>query len=105
MSVFGTTRSAVRQDHALITPASFVQAPLPGWERTQGVVLISPRMGAHFTQYLALMETGSISGAPAAGIERMIYVLEGHVRLKHATEEHALREGGFTFIPADLNVS
>lgn len=104
MSVFGSTRSVVRRDHVLIAPDSFVQAPLPGWERTQGIILIAPRMGANFTQYLAIMEEGAVSGSPSAGVERVIYVLDGHVRLTYGKQEPLLHVGGFAFIPANVEV-
>ena len=39
MKVFGSTRSTVRSNHALIEPDSFVPSPLPGWSRTQAVIL------------------------------------------------------------------
>ncbi len=48
MDPFGTTRSRVAADHALICPDSFVSAPLAGWRGARGVVLVSPRMGARF---------------------------------------------------------
>ena len=66
MDVFGTTRSRMHRSHALLTPESFVRSDLPGWERSQGVVLISPRIGSRFVQYLALMEPGGRAGAPPA---------------------------------------
>ncbi len=42
MPVFGVSRSRVCKDHALIAPDSFVQSPLPGWQKTQGIMLIAP---------------------------------------------------------------
>jgi (S)-ureidoglycine aminohydrolase len=102
MDPHGTSRSRVRGDHALIAPDSFVAAPLPGWMDTKCVVLISPRMGARFVQYLALMELGG-SGAPApANVERMLYVIEGNVSvLCRGGEEHHLGSGGFAYLPPD----
>lgn len=105
MKVFGSTRSVVRRDHALIAPDSFVQAPLPGWERTQGITLIAPRIGAKFTQYLAVMEKGAVSGSPSPGVERVVYVLDGNVRLAHGQQEQILHMGGFAFIPVHIDVS
>ena len=64
MQPFGFTRTAVQRDHAFIAPDSHVTGPLPRWEQTGGVVLISPRMGAGFTQFLAHMDAGGRSGAP-----------------------------------------
>ena len=56
MNVFGSTRSRVCRDHALIAADSFVRSTLPGWEKAESVVLISPQLGARFTQYLAFLE-------------------------------------------------
>jgi (S)-ureidoglycine aminohydrolase len=97
MDLFGTTRSRVAPDHALICPDSFVRSPLPGWTGTQGVILIAPPMGARFTQYLALMEPGGRSAPPPAGGERFVYVLDGTVTVSPG---HALDAGGFAFLPA-----
>jgi (S)-ureidoglycine aminohydrolase len=92
----GHTRTTVRPNHALIAPDSHVLAPLPDWERTRGVILISPAMGAHFVQYLALLEPGSSTVAAPAGIERFIYVLDGEVSI----ERRSLNAGGYAFFPA-----
>ena len=48
MELFGTTRSRCRRSHALIAPDSFVTSDLPGWERSQGIIVIAPRMGRGF---------------------------------------------------------
>jgi (S)-ureidoglycine aminohydrolase len=104
MNVFGSTRSSVRRDHALIAPDSFVRSPLPGWDKTEGVILISPRMGARFTHYLALMERGGISGPALPGVERFVYVVEGEITLTPApTGEESLKEGGYLFLPANVD--
>jgi (S)-ureidoglycine aminohydrolase len=104
MNVFGSTRSSVQRNHALIAPDSFVQSPLPGWERTQGVILISPQMGARFTQYLALMEAGAVAGAALPGVERVAYVIQGEVLLQVGrAEEHLLRAGGYVYLPPNAD--
>jgi (S)-ureidoglycine aminohydrolase len=105
MNVFGSTRSRVCKDHALITPDCFVQAPLPGWENTQGVILIAPPLGARFTQYLALMEAGAAAAPALPGVERVLYVLDGSVTLTLGLElEHTLTTGGYAFIPPNADV-
>jgi (S)-ureidoglycine aminohydrolase len=100
MDLFGTTRSRVRRSYALIAPDSFVSSDLPGWERSRGVILIAPRMGARFTQYLALMEEGGCAGPAPLGVERVLYVLEGDVAVTfpHAGER-TLGAGGFAYCP------
>lgn len=100
MQVFGSTRSRVCKDHALICPDSFVPSTLPGWDKTQGVILIAPAMGARFAQYLAIMEPGAVGGAALPGIERVLFVLEGELRVQLAGERsRALTPGAFAYLP------
>jgi (S)-ureidoglycine aminohydrolase len=100
MEIFGTTRSRIRRSHALITPDSFVTAELPGWEHSQGIILISPRMGARFTQYIALMEEGAQAAAALPSVERVIYVLEGEIAVSlEESSERRLGPGGFAYFP------
>ena len=102
MTLFGTTRSRVCRNHALICPDSFVKSPLPGWERTEAVVLISPHMGARFTQYLAMMGEGAHAEPAKAGVERVVFVLDGEVALiAENGVQHVLTSGGFAFLPAN----
>jgi len=102
MDLFGTTRSRVRRSHALIAPDSFVVSDLPGWEKSRGVIPIAPRMGARFTQYLAMMESNGTAGPAPPGVERALYVLDGEVALTLPHEgEQTLGAGGFAYVPPD----
>src|SRR5262245_42149786 len=105
MDLFGSTRSRVARDHALICADSFVPAPLPGWERTQGVVLIAPQMGARFKQYLALMDYGGTAAPAANGAERVLFVLDGSVIVRPPrAKEQVLTTGGYIYVPPDAEV-
>lgn len=100
MSPFGITRSVVARDHALLAPESFVPAPLPGWGRTAGVVLISPRMmGARFTQYLVFLDSGGASGPARPGVERFVYVEDGEAVLEMGGRTTRLAAGGYAYLP------
>jgi (S)-ureidoglycine aminohydrolase len=104
MNLFGSTRSRTRRNHALIAPDSFVRSSLPGWENTEVVILISPEMGARFSQYLALMGDGAVAGPPPADFERVIYVVEGEVTLKvERAPEKTLTAGGYAFVPPNVD--
>jgi (S)-ureidoglycine aminohydrolase len=104
MDPFGTSRSRVCRDHALIAPESFVRAPIPGWRGARGVTLVAPRMGARFAQYLALMEPGATSSPAAPGFERFLFVLDGEVEVELARGvPHALGPGGFAYLPPDAD--
>jgi (S)-ureidoglycine aminohydrolase len=106
MELFGATRSRVDRNHALICPDNFVRAPLTGWTKTQGVILIAPQMGAKFTQYLALMEAGAISGPAASGVERVAYVLEGTISVDMpGNQGKKLTPGGYVYAPPGGSIS
>src|SRR5262249_38086724 len=91
-----------RPMHALIAPESLVTADLPGWQGTRGAILIAPAMGARFTQYLALMESGAAAGPAPPGVERVLYVLEGEATLAlPELPERVLCPGGFAYWPPD----
>lgn len=94
MQQLGHTRSAHRADHLLLTPDTFVQAPLPGMRNATAVVHIGPAAGARFMQYTAILEArGQI--APAAQ-QRFLYVLEGEIEVGG----DSLRSGGYAYLPA-----
>jgi (S)-ureidoglycine aminohydrolase len=100
MDLFGNTRSRLRRTHALLAPESFVRSDLAGWERSQGVILISPRIGANFVQYLALLETGGTGISQPAGVERVLYVIEGRLSLAFpGTDPTVVETGGFAYCP------
>jgi (S)-ureidoglycine aminohydrolase len=86
----GHTRTTVAWNHALIAPDSHVPGLPPSWGDAVGHVLISPALrggtgGPRFAMHL--VEGGPAcrtSGAPA-GVERLVYVLEGAATLDGAT--------------------
>ena len=98
----GQTRTRVRADHAVIGPDSHVLAPLPGWQNTQGVVLISPAMGAaprhpRFMQYLVHAEADSTTTSAPPNVQRFVYVLSGAIEV----DGHALAADGYAWLPPD----
>jgi (S)-ureidoglycine aminohydrolase len=94
------TRTIVKPNHALIAPDGHVKAMLPGWTATQHVVLISRRMGAQFSEYLALMEAGASSGPAKANVQRFVFILDGEVTLTVAGQSQSLSQYSYAFIPA-----
>lgn len=94
------TRTRVMADHAVIAPDGHVAAPLPGWDHAEGVVLISPAMGAaprnpRFVQTL-IHTTAQTTARPAPpGVQRFVYVLAGRVSLN----QHELSADGYAWLP------
>jgi (S)-ureidoglycine aminohydrolase len=93
MQRLGHTRSAFRRDHLLLTPDTFVRAPLPGMRDATAIVHVGPAAGASFTQYTAEFAQEGTLGE-AAG-ERFLYVLEGSIGVGAQT----LEPGGYAYIP------
>jgi (S)-ureidoglycine aminohydrolase len=81
----------------LLTPDTFVRAPLPGMERATATVHVSPTVGAGFTQYTAEFEpSGTMQ--PAFD-QRFLYVLEGELNVLG----RVLGPEQFAYIPAGLD--
>jgi (S)-ureidoglycine aminohydrolase len=97
----GHTRSAWHSNHLLLTPDSFVHAPLPGKDSATGVVHVSPAMGAAFTQYTAEMQPGGCLGR--AGGQRFVYVLHGSLSVELPAKQHPLTRGGYAYCPSMLS--
>lgn len=97
----GETRSVVRKNHALICPDSHEITPMPNWPGSETVFVITPDLGARFSQFFVTMPTGAIGQSPARGVERFILVLEGEISLDTGDSVSRLISEGYALIPAD----
>jgi (S)-ureidoglycine aminohydrolase len=93
----GETRSTRRADHVLLTPDTFVRAPLPGMKKCTAVVHVGPAIGAAFTQYSAEFESGGELGATFT--QRFLYVVEGAVKVEAKGKKSELGPRGYAFFP------
>lgn len=100
MHNLGRTRSARQADHALLTPDTFVRAPLPGMKHCTAVVHAGPVLGAGFTQYTAEFEPGGQLGVLDA--QRFLYVLEGSITVEGDGKKSELRPRDYAFFPQGL---
>jgi (S)-ureidoglycine aminohydrolase len=96
--VFGNTRTFVGARHALIAPDGHVPSVLPGVENATTIVLISPAMGAAFTQLLLTFNQGGGGLFPADENERFVFILSGKLRISGQSRE--LVAGSYAFAPA-----
>ena len=97
MHQLGLTRSSYRRDHALLTPDTFVRAPLPGMTNATAIVHAAPATGAGFTEYTAEFAPGGTLG-PASS-QRFIFVLEGEITLETSQKKQRLRRNGYAYLP------
>ena len=96
---FGFTRNVVHPHYALLTPAGFVTAPLPGWSDAACVVLISPALGARFSQLLITLTAKGRGAGRTRGDEVFALVLNGATRVTIDRRSHNLTENSYVFIP------
>jgi (S)-ureidoglycine aminohydrolase len=93
----GQTLSARRSDHLLLTPDTFVRAPLPGMKQCTAIVHAGPAIGAAFTQYTAEFEPGGELGETDA--QRFVYVIEGKLHVEANVHKRELHPRGYAFLP------
>lgn len=80
-----------------------VSSYLPHWESTRAWIVAKPLSGfaETFAQYV--MEVGPRGGSsspePDAGAQAALFVMEGELELTVAGIRHAMRPGGFAYIP------
>ncbi len=98
MQELGYTRSSRQADHTLLTPDTFVRAPLPGMRNATAIVHASPAIGAAFTQYTVEFAAGGTM-VPASA-QRFLYVLEGEVTVMLDGQKHSMSENGYAYLPA-----
>ncbi len=99
-SILGETRTRTAFNHALLAPDGHVVSPLVEWEEAAGVVLISPAMGTgpaapRFVQYLVNGGSRCRTTGAAAGLERIVYVLDGDAEL----DDERMPVDSFAWLP------
>jgi (S)-ureidoglycine aminohydrolase len=99
----GETRTSVRDRHALVCADSHERTTLANWPGSELIFVITPQMGARFTEYFADMPEGKIALPPLKGIQRFLFVLSGRVEISFDDESHELSEEGYAFVPADTS--
>jgi (S)-ureidoglycine aminohydrolase len=100
-------RGHVAVSYFLIAPENLVANALPHFVRTIARPLATPRIdGARFGQYLLEFEpSGGSLRELGAGFENFLYQLEGEVLVEERDGIHALKMGGFCFLPSGVQFS
>ncbi len=96
---FGFTRNIVTQRYALLTPSGFVPSNLAGWQKAVCFVLISPAMGARFSQLLVTLEVDGQCMGNTGVNQYFIYVIEGSLSVLLDEKRHRLDAGGYAYVP------
>ena len=99
----GITRSGLGRNHALITPESHVPIQLPGWQNTDAIVLISPELGAKFSQYLVHAQAKARVVPVQPFDQWFVLVQQGSLELEFSGEQHSLGADDYCYLPAQLD--
>ena len=102
--LFGFTRNIVSTRYALLTPSGFVHGCLPGWEKAVCNVLISPAMGARFSQVLITLEKEGQCQGNTGRNQYFIYAVEGPFSILIDEKKHRLDKGNYVYLPAGKDV-
>lgn len=95
----GMSRTAVRTNHALICPESHVPTSMPNWTNATAIVLISPEMGAKFTQWLIQCQAGARIDPLRANEETFALVLSGAPVISFGDHAWPLNVDDFVALP------
>lgn len=101
-----TDRAMFTDAYAVIPKGTFsdiVTSFLPFWEEARFWVSARPMSGfaETFSQYIGELQPGGGSDRPEtdAGVEAVIFVVEGGLQLTIEGASHQLEEGGYAFLP------
>jgi (S)-ureidoglycine aminohydrolase len=97
---FGSTRTVVKQRYALLAPDSFVPSALPGWTNAVCHVVISPALGANFSQSLITLSKLGRGRGRTGGQQRFVYVLDGEGQLTVGRKRFRLVTDSYAFVPS-----
>src|SRR5687768_2390097 len=97
---YGQTRTRITQRHALIAPDGHVKSEVPGITGAATIILISPAMGAKFTQLLVTFEAGGRVVMPANNIETVGFFETGGGVIEVNRSKSRIGAGGYFFSPA-----
>lgn len=107
-----TDRAMFTEAYAVIpkgTYSDIVTSFLPFWEDARFWVLSRPLSGfaETFSQYIAEVQPGGGSDRPEteAGVEAVVFVVEGAISLTIDGQTHEMVEGGYAFLPPHANWS
>jgi len=98
----GISRTRVTDDHALIAPDSHVTSELPAWTNAEVIVLVSPQMGAGFTQYIVEATTDTELEGYHDTRERLIFLEGGSATLNKesdASGSTTLNRDDYLYLP------
>lgn len=107
-----TDRAMFTEAYAVIPRGTFsdiVTSLLPFWDKARFWVIARPLSGfaETFSQYIAEVSPGGGSDGPEteAGVQAVLFVVEGALTLTIEGVDHLLEAGGYAYLPPDASWS
>ena len=98
--LFGSTRTVIKRNYALITPDGFVPSVLPGWKNAVVIIHIAPVMnGPRFAQLSITLDEASSGTGNTGALEHFYYVLAGGCTALLGGKKYKLIAGSYAFVP------
>ena len=99
-----STRAVIKPGKfAIVPPEGLVNNVIPGFRNCQISILVSPKIGASFVEYLVHVEPNgdNLQGFGGEGIETFVFCLEGEINVKPFSSKTfmSLKEGGYFYCP------
>lgn len=75
---------------------------IPGFENCDCSILGSKQLGANFVDYIITLHKDGKNerGFGGEGIETIVYVIDGVLKVSDGTETHEVTKGGYVYLPA-----
>lgn len=89
----------LRDRCALLTPEGLAPTLLPGWDKCECSVAVSPAMGARFAMTLATLQHDGLCSGNTGAHNYFFYVLEGTASVLIDERRHRLEAGSYAFLP------
>jgi len=99
-----SSRAVIRPGKfAIVPPEGLVNNVIPRFKNCKISILVSPKIGASFVEYLVNVEPEgeNLQGFGGDGIETFVFCLSGQIKVKSYTESefNTLEEGGYFYCP------
>ncbi|MBO0473644.1 ureidoglycine aminohydrolase [Enterococcus sp. DIV0840] len=98
-----SSRAVIKKNnYALIPHDGLVNNVIPGFENCDCSILGSKQLGANFVDYIITMHKDGKNqrGFGGEGVETLVYVIDGVLKVNDGTDTHELTKGGYAYLPA-----
>ncbi|MEM9623113.1 MAG: (S)-ureidoglycine aminohydrolase [Pseudomonadota bacterium] len=93
-------RTHLAADHVLMAPESHVPIIFPGWNNCSSVVMISPELGAKFSQLLVTCSVDAHLTPLRDTDQTFVMVLEGQATISTPTGQWSCQQDDYVYLPA-----